>query len=99
VYAYELYQFSFEEEKRYAGKLATHPEVEALYTHLENSLRRVAFVPMDNWENFITRFRRFFGRRMPEVRDVRLMHKILQAFDRYIDQLEAEMKQKRKPTK
>ncbi len=95
VYAYELYQFSFEDEKRYSGKLASHPEVEALYQHLEKSLRRVGFVPMDNWENFITRFRRLFGRRMPEVRDVRLMHKILQAFDRYIDQLEATKKQER----
>ena len=98
VYAYELYQFSYEEEKRYSGKLASHPEVEALYAHLEKSLRRVKFVPMDNWENFITRFRRFFGRRLPEVRDVRLMHKILQAFDQYIDQLEGSTNQERKST-
>lgn len=91
VYAYELFQFSFEEEKRYTGKLATHPEVEALYRHLEESLRHVGFKPMDNWENFITRFRRFFGRRAPEVRDVRLMHKVLQAFDVYISRLEKQL--------
>ena len=99
VYAYELFQFSHEREKQYQGKLATHPEVEALYRHLEESLRHVQFKPMDNWEKFITRFRRFFGRRVPEVRDVRLMHKILQAFDSYIQKLEKELKTNREKQK
>ncbi len=99
VYAYELYQFNFEDEKKYHGKLAAHPEVEALYRHLEESLRHVQFRPMDNWENFITRFRRFFGRRAPEVRDVRLMHKVLQAFDVYIAQLEKQLEMRKEQEK
>ncbi|RMG66353.1 MAG: RNA methyltransferase [Calditrichaeota bacterium] len=84
VYAYELYNFVSETPARYRYRLASHQELEALKKHLRQSLEQVGFEPMDNWDNFLMRFQRFFGRAMPEVRDVRLMHKILQAFDEYI---------------
>ncbi len=84
VYAYELFKASFEEEKRFRWRLANYQQMEGVYEHLRSSLERVNFVPMDSWENFIMRFKRMFARANPEVRDVKVMHKILQAFDEYI---------------
>ena len=90
VYAYELFQHSGR-AKSYQWRLASYPELQALYAHLKNSLQHVGFQPMDNWDNFIMRFRRMFGRLPPEVRDVRLMHMILNAFDEYIQKLEKQL--------
>ncbi len=87
LYAYELFKGSFEAETRYQWKLADNAEKEAVYHHLRSSLQNVNFIPMDNWNNFIMRFRRMFDRATPEVRDVNVMHKILQAFDQYIERL------------
>ncbi len=84
VYAYELFKASFEEEKRFRWRLANYQQMEGVYEHLRSSLERVNFIPMDSWENFMMRFRRMFARANPEVRDVKVMHKILQAFDEYI---------------
>jgi TrmH family RNA methyltransferase len=84
IYAYELYKSSFEDEKKFRWRLASYDQMEGVYEHLRKSLAQVDFVPMDNWENFIMRFRRMFDRANPEIRDVKLMHKILQAFDEYI---------------
>lgn len=87
VYAYELFKASFEEEKRFQWRLANYQQMEGVYQHLRSSLERVNFIPMDSWENFMMRFRRMFARANPEVRDVKLMHKILQAFDEYIQRM------------
>lgn len=84
VYAYELFRCSFGEGKKFKWQLASYEEMEGVYDHLHKSLEKVEFVPMDNWENFIMRFRRMFARANPEIRDVKVMHKILQAFDEYI---------------
>lgn len=88
IYCYELFTQAYGELKKYNWRLANHQELEALYLHLQKSLRRVGFVPIDSWENFILRFSRLLGRANTEVRDVRVWHKILDSFDQYIDQLE-----------
>ena len=85
VYAYELHKGSFEDDKKFSWKPADQRQILSVYEHLEKSLRRVDFQPRDNWDKFIMRFRRLLGRAHPEVRDVQLLHKILQAFDEYID--------------
>lgn len=91
IYCYELFKTSFGEEKRYQWKLAAHSELEALQQHLRESLEKVHFEPIDSWENFLMRFRRFFARAHPEVRDVRTMHLILKSFEFYIEKLEREL--------
>ncbi len=93
LYAYEMGKDSFDPKTtRYEWRLADHNQIEGVYQHMEKSLRNVNFVPMDNWENFLMRFRRFFGRAHPEVRDVNVMHKIFQSFDQYIDLMRKEKK-------
>jgi TrmH family RNA methyltransferase len=87
LYAYELFKASFEAEKKFQWKLASYEQKEAVYQHLRSSLQNVNFIPMDSWDNFMMRFRRMFDRSLPEVRDANVMHKILQAFDLYIEEL------------
>lgn len=84
IYAYEMHRHSFEDGKKFQWRLASYGEMEGVYQHLQKSLEAVQFVPMDSWENFLLRFRRMFARANPEVRDVKVMHKILQAFDEYV---------------
>ncbi len=91
LYSYEFYQAAYGEEKKYHWKIASHGQLENLYKHMRDSLMRVDFVPIDSWDNFIMRFSRFFGRSQPEVRDVNVWHKILDAFDNRIRQLESEL--------
>ena len=88
LYAYDLFKASYEETRRFKWELAEYKQVEQVYTHLEKSLRRTTFEPLDSWERFMMRFRRFFSRATPELRDVNLMHKILQAFDYRLDRLD-----------
>lgn len=87
IYGYELFNASFEVGKEYYWHHASYREIEGVFEHLRQSLMAVNFVPKDNWDSFIMRFQRFFVRANPEGRDVKLMHKILQAFDEYITEL------------
>jgi TrmH family RNA methyltransferase len=81
LYAYELFKASYESEKRFRWHPASYQEQESVYRHLEASLRRTALTPRVGWARFIMQFKRVFARAYPERRDVRMMHKILQAFD------------------
>jgi TrmH family RNA methyltransferase len=92
IYCYELFQEAYGDLKKYPWRLATHKDLEALYLRLRTSLERVNFVPIDSWENFTMRFSRLMGRANPEVRDIRVWHKILKTFNDYIDSLEKKVK-------
>lgn len=88
IYCYELFQASYEDLNKYQWKLATHQDLEILYRRLKRTLERIDFIPIDSWENFIMRFSRMMGRANPEVRDIRVWHRILKSFEEYIDILE-----------
>ena len=88
IYCYEFFREAYGELQKYNWRLATHQELESLYQHLQLSLKKVGFIPIDSWENFILRFSRLLGRANTEVRDVRVWHKILDSFDQYIGEIE-----------
>jgi TrmH family RNA methyltransferase len=94
IYCYEFYNQSFEAEKKYSWKYASYNEIESVFEHLRKSLTQVNFKPKDNWPNFLMRFRRLFTRALPEVRDVKLIHKILQAFDEYVVSIKGKTERK-----
>lgn len=96
IYCYELFNCSWDSDKKYYWNHASYREIEGVFEHLHQSLENVNFVPKDNWDNFIMRFRRFYGRACPEKRDVKLMHKILQAFDEYIFQTKKATQEEKK---
>lgn len=92
LYAYTLFKSSFADEKHYQWDYATYEEKQTVYEHLRRSLARANFQPIDNWDKFMMRFRRMFDRAIPETRDTRLMHKILQAFDEFIEHGDGKVK-------
>ncbi len=57
---------------------ATQAELEHLYLHLRQAIEKTSFVPRDDMDTFLSRFRRLIGRARPEQRDVQLLHKIIQ---------------------
>jgi TrmH family RNA methyltransferase len=85
IYAYAFFSAKPDRLPIYDWEPATQVEIESVYTHLEETMKRLNFVPRDNWDRFVMRFKRLFGRAYPEKRDVRLMHKIFQAVDQYIE--------------
>jgi len=94
LYAYSLHRATVTEDRVYRWDLANFEQLQGVYRHLQESLDNVKFVPKDNWTHFIMRFKRVFSRANPEERDVRLMHKILQAFDFHVQELREELKKK-----
>ena len=42
-------------------------------------------------ESFVTRFKRLIGRSLAEKRDVRMLHKILEIFEKRIDDLKSQI--------
>ena len=73
-----------------SGKIspAVQKEYEKFYAHLAGSLQSVNFVPRDGMEQFFIRVRRLFSRMELESRDIRMMHKLLQIFEKRIHLLE-----------
>ncbi len=89
LYCYEFFHRSFDDEKKYHWRLAEHAEIEILFRHVEASLKKVNFKPRAGWPDFMMRFRRVLGRSNLEKRDVRMLHKVFQAFDEHISILES----------
>jgi len=73
---------------QYILDLATQYEQEKFYAHLSAALQEVHFLPRDGMDDFLIRIRRFMGRALPEKRDVRLLHKLIQIFETRIRDLE-----------
>jgi TrmH family RNA methyltransferase len=90
IYAHIFFRLHNVKNKRYTYDLASQVEIELFYEHLQNSMNEVGFVPRDSMDDFITRFRRLIGRSLAEKRDIRLLHKLLQIYEKRIKQLESD---------
>jgi tRNA (cytidine32/uridine32-2'-O)-methyltransferase len=92
IYAYTFFKLQNVKDSKFRLDLASTEEMNHFYNHLQLSLKEIGFVPRDSMDNFITRFKRILGRSMPEKRDVRLLHKLLEVYEKRIGQLENEIK-------
>jgi len=90
IYAHTFFRLHNIKNKRYTYDLASQAEIEIFYEHLQNSLNDVGFIPRDSMDDFITRFKRLIGRSLAEKRDIRLLHKLLQIYEKRIKQLESD---------
>jgi tRNA (cytidine32/uridine32-2'-O)-methyltransferase len=88
IYAHTFFKVLNVRDTRYTYDLATQHELEKLYEHLQRSMDLAGFVPRDSMDDFIGRFKRLIGRSLAEKRDVRLLHKLLQIFEKRIALLE-----------
>ena len=92
VFAYTFFKLQNVKDSKFRYDLATMEEINHFYNHLQQSMKEVGFVPRDSMDNFVTRLKRILGRSMPEKRDVRLLHKLLEIYEKRIQQLENEIK-------
>jgi len=88
IYAHTFFIMHNVKDRQYSYDLASHYELEKFYEHLQQSLEKVGFVPRDSMDDFMTRFKRLLGRSLAEKRDVRLLHKLLQIFEKRIEIVE-----------
>ena len=89
IYAYTFFKLQNVKESKFRYDLATTEEINHFYIHLQQSMDNIGFVPRDSMDNFVTRFKRILGRSMPEKRDVRLLHKLLEIYEKKIESLES----------
>jgi TrmH family RNA methyltransferase len=89
IYAHTFFRMQNTGDKKYTYDLASQRELNEFYRHLEESMHAVGFVPRDGMDNFISRFKRLLGRSLAEKRDVRLLHKLLQIFEKRIEKIES----------
>jgi TrmH family RNA methyltransferase len=78
IYSYTLFRKARANNRKVHYKPASHEAVEKLYDHLSDALHRVNFMPRDDMQTFISRFRRILGRALPEYQDLQILHKIIQ---------------------
>ncbi|MBV1777297.1 RNA methyltransferase [Burkholderiaceae bacterium DAT-1] len=62
-------------------ELATHDDVERMYTHLEQSMIRIGFLNPDNPKRLMPRMRRMLGRIQLEKVEVDILRGLLRAID------------------
>jgi TrmH family RNA methyltransferase len=88
IYAHHFFTAFNSLQDGHSKDFAVQKEYEKFYSHLVKALEDVNFVPRDGMEQFLIRTRRLFGRLQLESRDIRMMHKLLQIFEKRIIQLE-----------
>ena len=91
IYAHTFFLNQNVKGSYYKYDLASQRELQFYYDHLQKSLEKVGFVPRDSMESFVTRFKRLIGRSLAEKRDVRMLHKILEIFEKRIDDLKSQI--------
>lgn len=86
ILAYELFQASLEEPKRFVPRLANTKELEAMYDHLEGTLAKISFINPENPEYWMMSVRRFLGRIGLRAREVKMIRGICRQIDWYCNQ-------------
>jgi tRNA C32,U32 (ribose-2'-O)-methylase TrmJ len=91
IYAHTFFMEQNVVNKPYSYDLASQEELEKFYEHLQRSLNKVGFKPRASMDDFICRFKRLIGRSLAEKRDVRLLHKLLQIYEKRIEILRSQI--------
>lgn len=85
IFAYELFQQALTSNPNFYWDYADPKEVGLLFQRIERVLLGVGFKPKHTMEDFMVTVKRVFGRTPLEERDVRLLHKIFQEMEFYIE--------------
>lgn len=88
IFAYEIFKASLTANPSFYWDYADPHEVELFYRRVQRLLERIGFQPKHTMEDFMVTLKRVFGRTPLEERDVRLLHKIFQEIEFYIQKIE-----------
>lgn len=89
IHCYELFYGLLElsnEDVGYAPKIAGTHELEGMYEHVEQMLKRVDFFKDGNYDYWMHNIRRFFGRLQLRAKEVRIIRGFCRQFLWYDDQ-------------
>lgn len=80
---YEIRRFAGEQQKKSHGrkKLASHPDLEALFSHMRQSLIDIGYLNPQNPDHILRSFRRIFGRSALNEREVRILRGLFNQID------------------
>jgi tRNA/rRNA methyltransferase len=83
IMVYEIFCAASERKEPSIPRLATHRELEAMYTHLKDVLTRINFINPENPDYWMASIRRFFSRMHLRAVDIRLIRGICRQIDWY----------------
>jgi len=85
ILAYELRMATVEAPKAFEPRLATSRELEGMYDHLQETLKKIDFINSENPDYWMMSVRRFLGRIGLRARETRMIRGICRQIDWYCD--------------
>ncbi len=96
IFCYEIFMASRVEEPRESPRLADSFELEGMYEHLKEVLKKIGFINPQNPEHWMLNIRRFLSRLPLRAREVRIIRGICRQIDWYTEQLSQVPERKKK---
>lgn len=85
IVLYEIYSSFLSVNPHFEWRYADPRETEQLYERIHRLLTLVGFKPRKTMEDFLLGVRRILGRTPLEDRDVKILHRIFKAIEKYVD--------------
>jgi tRNA/rRNA methyltransferase len=92
IFSYELFMACLDTELKSIPRLANSFELEGMYEHLGDVLKKIGFISPQNPEHWMLSVRRFLSRLPLRAGEVRLIRGICRQMNWYTDQYEKEKK-------
>ena len=92
IFSYELFMASLDTEPKSVPRLANSFELEGMYEHLGDVLKKIGFINPQNPEHWMLSVRRFLSRLPLRAGEVRLIRGICRQMNWYTDKYEKEKK-------
>ncbi len=87
IYLYEMYQAQLVGNPTFEWRLAKREEIDILYDRIRRLLVTINFPVRTTLDDYIVGLKRILGRTHMEDRDVRILHKIFQEIDFYMEKM------------
>lgn len=87
LYLYSLFRAQLDGNPTFEWRLAKENEMDILYDRIRRLLDTIEFPARTTNEDYIIGIRRIFGRTPMEDRDVRILHKLFQEIDFFMEKL------------
>jgi tRNA/rRNA methyltransferase len=85
IYLYEAYQMQVSGNPTFEWRLAKREELDVLYGRIRHLLETIEFPARTTLDDFIVGLKRLLGRTPIEDRDVRILHKMFQEIDFFME--------------
>lgn len=87
VYLYEAYQVQISGNPTFEWRLASREDIDILYDRIRHLLETIDFPARTTLDDYIVGLKRLLGRTPIEDRDVRILHKLFQEIDFFMEKM------------